>query len=154
MYSVKVEIGVKSRDTTRQIVPGNLYFDLVLEKLRIDKYLWAIRIFSTRTQVATACDQGKVKSNGTPLKASHAVTPGEQYLIKTPARKWVIQVTGLLDHRVQYQEAVKYYLDITPEEDLQLNRRQAASFYTGKRLSKTGRPTKKQRRNLDDFMDQ
>ena len=124
-----------------------------MEKLRIDKYLWAIRIFKTRTQAATACDQGKVKSNGSPLKASHPVSPGEQYAIKTSGRKWVIQVTGLLDHRVQYQEAIQCYTDITPEEDLQYNQLQAPSFYTGKRLSKTGRPTKKQRRNWDDFMD-
>jgi ribosome-associated heat shock protein Hsp15 len=122
-----------------------------MEKLRIDKYLWAIRIFKTRTQAAAACDGGKVKSNGAPVKASKHIITGEQLEIKTPARKWVIQVTGLLDHRVQYQEAVQYYADITPEEDLQYNKRQAASFYTGKRQSKIGRPTKKQRRDLDNL---
>lgn len=122
-----------------------------MENLRIDKYLWAIRIFKTRTQAAAACDGGKVKSNGAPVKASRHIITGEQLEIKTPARKWVIQVTGLLDHRVQYQEAVQYYADITPEEDLQYNKRQAASFYTGKRQSKIGRPTKKQRRDLDNL---
>jgi ribosome-associated heat shock protein Hsp15 len=65
----------------------------------------------------------------------------------------VVRVTGLLASRMQHSEAIKYYTDITPEEDLQYNRQQAASFYTGKRLSKVGRPTKKQRRNLDGFMD-
>lgn len=124
-----------------------------MEKLRIDKYLWAIRIFKTRTQAAAACDGGKVKSHGASVKASKHIAAGEQFEIKTPARKWVIQVTGLLDHRVQYQEAVQYYADITPEEDLQYNKQQASSFYTGKRQSKIGRPTKKQRRNLDDFME-
>lgn len=124
-----------------------------MEKLRIDKYLWAIRIFKTRTQAAEACEGGKVKSNGAPVKASKHIVAGEQFEIKTPARKWIIQVTGLLDHRVQYQEAIQYYEDITPEEDLQFNKQQAASFYTGKRQSKIGRPTKKQRRNLDDFME-
>lgn len=124
-----------------------------MDKLRIDKYLWAIRIFKTRSQAATACSQGKVKSGGAPVKASHVVSTGDQYEIKTSARKWVIQVTGLLNQRMAYAEAIKFYTDITPEEDLQYNKRQAASFYTGKRLSKVGRPTKKQRRNLDDFMD-
>lgn len=123
-----------------------------MEKLRIDKYLWAIRIFKTRTQAATACSQGKVKSNGLPLKASHSISVGEQYTIKAPSKKWVIQVTGLLDHRVQFQEAIHFYADVTPEEDLQFNHRQESSFYTGKRQSKIGRPTKKQRRDLDDFM--
>lgn len=124
-----------------------------MDKLRIDKYLWAIRIFKTRTQAATACEQGKIKNNGLPVKASHNVLPGDQYEIKTPTRRWVIRVTDLLKQRVQYSEAIKYYTDITPEEDVQYNKRQAASFYTGKRQSKIGRPTKKQRRNLDDFMD-
>jgi len=124
-----------------------------VEKLRIDKYLWAIRIFKTRTQAATACDQGKIKSHGLPIKASHLVSPGDQYEIKTPARNWVIRVTGLLKQRVQYSEAIQYYSDITPEEALQNNNKhQASAFYTGKHQSKSGRPTKKQRRSLDDFM--
>lgn len=121
------------------------------EKLRLDKYLWAIRIFKTRTQASTACEQGKVKSEGTAVKPSKAVSAGDQYEIRTPARKWVIRVNALLDHRVQYKEAINYYTDMTPEEDLQYNRRQASSFYTGKRPSKIGRPTKKERRKLDDF---
>lgn len=122
-----------------------------MEKLRLDKYLWAVRIFKTRSQAATACDQGKVKKDGLPVKASRAVTVGEQYTIKTAARKWVILVIELLDQRVQYQEAIKFYTDLTPESDQQHNQRQVASFYTGKRQSKTGRPTKKQRRDWDDY---
>lgn len=124
-----------------------------MDKLRTDKYLWAIRIFKTRTQAADACEQGKVKCNSLPVKPSHPVSPGEEYAIKTPARKWLIRVTGLLDHRVQYREAVNFYADVTPEEELHDNpHKQQASFYTGKRQSKTGRPTKKQRRDRDDFM--
>lgn len=124
-----------------------------MEKLRVDKYLWAVRIFKTRSQAAAACEQGKVKSDGVAVKPARSVSTGEVYEIKTPARKWVIRVTNLLSQRVQYSEAIKYYADITPEEDLAYNKRQASSFYTGKRQSKVGRPTKKQRRNLDDFMD-
>ncbi len=77
---------------------------------------------------------------------------GDRYTIKTPARRWTIEVTGLLQNRVGYEEAIKNYLDITPEEDKQLNQYQGSSFYTGKRLSKTGQPTKKQRRDLEDFL--
>ena len=68
-------------------------------------------------------------------------------------RKWVIQVTGLLDHRVQYIEAIKYYIDLTPQEEKEKIQIQSSSFHTGKRLSKIGRPTKKQRRDLEDFTD-
>ncbi|MGI8950738.1 MAG: RNA-binding S4 domain-containing protein [Chitinophagaceae bacterium] len=122
------------------------------EKLRIDKYLWAIRLFKTRTQAADACDNNKVKFMANNVKASKAVNIGDEYEIKTETKKWVIKVTGLLEHRVQYNEAIKYYTDITPPEELENLNFEASSFHTGKRLSKIGRPTKKQRRDLGDFM--
>ena len=122
-----------------------------MEKLRIDKYLWAIRIFKTRTVAAAACDSGKVKHNGVSVKASKTVNIGDEYEVKTEAKRWVIKVTGLLSHRVQYTEAIKYYIDMTPAEEIERLQFQAASFHTGKRLSKVGRPTKKQRRDLEDF---
>lgn len=122
------------------------------EKLRLDKYLWSIRIFKTRTQAAAACEAGKVKMNGAAVKAARTVNIGDQYEVKTEAKRWKIEVTGLLANRLQYSEAIKYYLDITPEEDKQFNQRIASSFHTGKRPSKIGRPTKKERRDLDDFM--
>ena len=122
------------------------------EKLRIDKYLWCIRIFKTRTLAATACDQGKVKLNGESVKAAKHVSIDDEYEIKTESRRWKIKVTGLLDHRVQLVEAIKHYLDITPPEEIERLQHQASSFHTGKRLSKIGRPTKKQRRDLDDLL--
>jgi ribosome-associated heat shock protein Hsp15 len=56
-----------------------------------------------------------------------------------------------LDHRVAHAEAIKYYLDITPPEEIERLQFQVASFHTGKRLSKVGRPTKKLRREWEDF---
>jgi ribosome-associated heat shock protein Hsp15 len=123
-----------------------------MEKLRIDKYLWSIRLFKTRSQAADACDKGKVKLNGDNVKAARTVNIGDVYDVKAEARKWVIKVTGLLDHRVQYSEAINYYADQTPEEDKDLVKYQATSFETGKRQSKIGRPTKKQRRDIGGFM--
>jgi ribosome-associated heat shock protein Hsp15 len=123
------------------------------EKLRIDKYLWAIRIFKTRRLAADACDSGRIKLNGNAVKASKQVHIGEVYDVRTPERKWVVEVTGLLNNRRAYSEAINFYVDKTPEEDLNLIKSQAPSFYTGKRLSKVGRPTKSQRRDLDDFME-
>ena len=124
------------------------------EKLRLDKYLWAIRLFKTRTLAAVACDSGKVKFNGTQTKASRHVAVNDEYEVKTEAKRWRIKVTGLLHNRVKYEEAIKYYLDITPQEEIQRLQYQAASFHTGKRQSKIGRPTKKERRELDDFFDE
>jgi ribosome-associated heat shock protein Hsp15 len=121
------------------------------EKLRLDKYLWAIRLFKTRSQAADACDKGKVKYNGDNAKSSRNVSINDEYEVKTEAKRWRIKVTGLLEKRVQYSEAVKYYSDITPAEETERIQYQAASFHTGKRQSKVGRPTKKERRDIDDF---
>ena len=121
------------------------------EKLRLDKYLWAIRIFKTRTLATKACEEGKVKLNGANVKPARSVSIGETYDIRAE-RKWTIRVTGLLQKRVGFEEAVKHYTDLTSEEDLQYNKRMGTSFYTGKRLSKTGRPSKKERRDLNDFL--
>jgi ribosome-associated heat shock protein Hsp15 len=121
------------------------------EKLRVDKYLWSIRLFKTRSLASEACDKGRVKLNGVSVKASKPVNVGDTYEVKTEAKKWLIKVTALLHNRVQFAEAIKYYIDLTPEEEVDRVKLQAAAFHTGKRLSKIGRPTKKERRDLDDF---
>ena len=122
------------------------------EKLRLDKYLWAIRLFKTRSMSATACESGKVKFDGGQAKPSKNVSIGDEYEVKTEAKRWRIKVTGLLEKRVAASEAVKHYIDITPKEEIQRLQYQSASFHTGKRQSKIGRPTKKERRELDDFL--
>ena len=122
------------------------------KRLRLDKYLWAIRIFKTRTLASEAIDGGKVKLDGQNVKASRSVSIGDKYEVKTSARKWVIEVTGLLETRGSHEVATKNYTDHTPEEDKTIEKPLASNFYTGKRLSKTGRPTKKQRRDLSDLL--
>jgi ribosome-associated heat shock protein Hsp15 len=128
------------------------------EKLRLDKFLWAIRLFKTRSQAADACDKGRVKFNSTPgtpgdaAKASRTVHVGDEYEVKTETKRWRIKVAVLLDHRLQYSEAINYYIDLTPPEEIERLQFQASSFNTGKRQSKIGRPTKKDRRELGDFM--
>ncbi|HEV8082567.1 MAG TPA: RNA-binding S4 domain-containing protein [Chitinophagaceae bacterium] len=121
------------------------------EKLRIDKYLWAIRIFKTRSLSAEACNNGKVKCLGINVKAAKPVNISEQYEVKTEAKKWIIQVVELLHNRVQFSEAIKYYIDLTPEESIEKVHLTAFVFNTGKRKSKQGRPTKKEKRDLDEF---
>jgi ribosome-associated heat shock protein Hsp15 len=106
------------------------------EKLRVDKYLWSIRLYKTRSLASEACDKGRVKMNGEPVKASRTVKLNDQYEVKTEARKWVIKVTGLLHNRVAYTEAIKHYEDLTPPEWLVAQDFVAPSFHTGKRLSK------------------
>ena len=122
------------------------------EKLRIDKYLWAIRLFKTRSLAAEACDKGRVKLKGDNVKASKTVNIGDEYEIKTADRKWVIQVKEKLYNRLKYTEAINYYTDLTPVEETERIKFEAAVFHTGKRMSKIGRPTKKNKRDLDEFL--
>ncbi len=121
------------------------------EKLRLDKYLWAIRLFKTRSQAAAACEGGKVRLAGQLVKAARTVVIGDEYDVRTEARRWRIRVKGLLAQRMAFASVQPFYEDITPPEEKERIAFQAASFHTGKRQSKIGRPTKKQRRDLDDF---
>lgn len=123
-------------------------------RLRLDKYLWAIRLFKTRALAAEACQKGKVKYQEEAAKPGKNVHLGDVYEVRTPEKRWTIKVTGLLEKRVQYAEAIKHYLDLTPKEELERLQYQAATFHTGKRPSKIGRPTKKERRDLDDFLEE
>ena len=127
--------------------------ELKKEKLRLDKYLWSIRVFKSRSIATEAIDKGRVKLNGENVKASRNVVIGDVYEARTEHKNWVLKVTQLLDGRVAYAEAIKYYEDLTPIEELERVRQVAATFQTGKRLSKIGRPTKKNRRDLGDFLD-
>jgi ribosome-associated heat shock protein Hsp15 len=123
------------------------------EKLRLDKYLWSIRVFKSRSLATEAIEKGRVKLKGENVKASRNVVVGDIYEARTEHKNWVVKVTQLLDGRVAYAEAIQYYEDLTPVEELERVRQVAATFQTGKRLSKIGRPTKKNRRDLGDFLD-
>ena len=123
------------------------------EKIRLDKYLWSIRVFKTRSQATEAIDKGRVKLKGDSVKASSNVVVGDIYDARTEHKNWTLRVTQVLDKRLAYAEAIKYYEDLTPVEELERVRQVAATFQTGKRLSKIGRPTKKNRRDIGDFLD-
>ena len=123
------------------------------QKLRLDKYLWSIRVFKTRSQATEAIDKGRVKMKGENVKASRNVVIGDEYEARTEHKNWIIKVTQLLESRMAYAEAIKYYEDLTPIEELERVKQVAATFQTGKRLSKIGRPTKKDRRDLGELLD-
>lgn len=122
------------------------------EKIRLDKYLWSIRLFKSRSVATEACDSGKVKINGNNAKPSKNISIGEEYEIKTSAKKWLIKIDALLSKRVTYSEAIKHYTDITPAEETERIKFESAAFHTGKRMSKVGRPTKKNKRDLNEFL--
>ncbi|WP_423147723.1 RNA-binding S4 domain-containing protein [Rubrolithibacter danxiaensis] len=122
------------------------------EKLRIDKYLWAIRIFKTRTLASEACRAGRVKTGGQNIKPSHEVKLNEIYNISKGIERKVIKVTGLLGNRVDAKTAVNFYEDLTPAEETP---RFKSLFHAPvlKRDRGTGRPTKKDRREIDELTD-
>ena len=68
------------------------------------------------------------------------------------AKKWLIKIDALLSKRVTYSEAIKHYTDITPAEETERIKFESAAFHTGKRMSKVGRPTKKNKRDLNEFL--
>jgi len=122
------------------------------EKLRIDKYLWAIRAFKTRTLASDACKAGRVKLDGNNIKPSHEVKIGEIYQVAKGIERKVIKVIGLLENRVDAKTAVFFYEDITPvEQTLAFKSMFQAPIL--KRDRGTGRPTKKDRREIDDLKD-
>ena len=96
--------------------------------------------------------KGKLNSRVT-MPRHRNVHVGDEYEVKTESKRWVIKVAELLYNRVQYSEAINYYIDITPAEEIDRIKFQAAAFHTGKRMSKQGRQTKKDKRDLEGFMD-
>ncbi|WP_039053258.1 MULTISPECIES: RNA-binding S4 domain-containing protein [Sphingobacterium] len=120
------------------------------EKLRIDKYLWAIRIFKTRSLATEACKAGRVKLSGQNVKASYVVKVGDTFTIQKGIEKKVVKVTGLLERRVDAKTAVQYYEDLTPVEETYGFK---SMFHAPilKRDRGTGRPTKRDRREIDEL---
>jgi ribosome-associated heat shock protein Hsp15 len=122
------------------------------EKLRIDKYLWSIRLFKTRSLATDACRAGRVKQNGQNVKPSAIVKVGDVYQVSKGIEKKVIEVVDLLHTRSESKIAVTKYKDITPVEETIAFK---SMFHAPamKRDRGTGRPTKRDRREIDDHTD-
>ena len=116
--------------------------------MRIDKWLWAVRIFKTRNQATTACRTGKVKVNGQSVKPSHPVKPDEIITVQIPPFTKTIKVLGLVEKRVSAKLAEEYIKNLTPAEEYQkIKVMKAVNFeYRERGL---GRPTKRQRREIE-----
>ncbi|MCX6252769.1 MAG: S4 domain-containing protein [Bacteroidetes bacterium] len=118
------------------------------EGTRIDKWLWAVRIFKTRSQATIACRNGKIRVRELIVKPSHEVKSGEIIEVNIPPFKKMIKVLGMIENRVSAQLAVNFVEDLTPPEEYQkIKRMREMNFeYRERGL---GRPTKKERRNID-----
>lgn len=120
------------------------------ENLRIDKWLWAVRIFKTRSQASEACKKGRVLINNVQVKPSRVLKVGEIVIFKNPPVTYSFLVKGLLGKRQSAKIAADYVENITPEEELiKLDIKNFTGFEIRDRG--VGRPTKKERRLIDDL---
>jgi ribosome-associated heat shock protein Hsp15 len=121
------------------------------KSVRIDKYLWAVRLYKTRTLATEACRKGKVNVDDMPAKPSRMVSAGDVIEVRKMPVTYSYRVLEPIEKRVGAKIADTYVEDITPEEELHKLEMQDDFFV--KRDKGTGRPTKKDRRLLDDLQD-
>jgi ribosome-associated heat shock protein Hsp15 len=123
-------------------------------KVRVDKYLWAIRVFKTRSLASEACSKGKVFCNSQPVKPSYSVKIGDTYHIKISADyNRIVEVIQFTEKRGSADIAKEFYLDHSPSYEKKKTEDDA--FFSSKdtRTKGTGRPTKKERRALQSMKD-
>lgn len=123
-----------------------------MEKTRLDKWLWACRFYKSRTLASEACKNGKISSRSIPLKAAHFVSVGDLLEIRKNGFQFLILIQKIIEKRVGAPIAAACYVNKTSEEEL--NKYQ--SWFTGKAQAEkrergAGRPTKRERREIDDF---
>jgi len=123
-----------------------------MSETRIDKWLWMVRIFKTRTIAADACKKGRIKINQSEVKASKEVKAGDIILVRKPPINYTFIVKGIPKNRVGAKLLVDYLENTTSEEELQKLEPGFLAFQ-GLRDRGMGRPTKKERRLLDNIKD-
>lgn len=120
------------------------------KEIRIDKWLWAVRVYKTRSQATEACRKGHVSIGALPVKPSRIIKENEIVEVrKTPIVR-SYRVVGLAEKRMSAKLAEKYITDITPPEQLEIMEMQKNMSWFNRQKG-TGRPTKKDRREIDDF---
>jgi len=123
-----------------------------MTELRIDKYLWSVRIYKTRSKAADACRKGRVEVNEHPAKPSLTVKINDLIKVRKLPATFTYKVKDLPSARVSAKLAVEYIMDMTPDNEKEkLTGRILPNF--GVRTRGSGRPTKKERRNIDRIRD-
>ncbi|ATV54303.1 heat-shock protein Hsp15 [Prevotella intermedia] len=119
---------------------------------RIDKWLWAARIFKTRSIAADACKNGRVTIKGINVKPSHTIKAGEVISVKKPPITYSFEVLQTIEKRVGAKLVSEVYKNVTDAKQYELLEMSRISGFVD-RARGTGRPTKKDRRQLDAFVD-
>lgn len=118
---------------------------------RVDKWLWAARIFKTRSIAADACKNGRVTKNGVNIKPSHIVKVGETVCVRKPPITYSFKILDAIEQRVGAKLIPGVYENVTTADQYELLEMNRISGFVD-RARGTGRPTKKERRSLDAFI--
>lgn len=120
--------------------------------MRVDKFLWCVRYFKTRSIATDACRQGKVRVNGDIVKPSREVFPSDKLTIRKNQINYEIEILDVPPSRVGAKLVTMYIKDVTPKEEFEKLEllKYSKDYY---RKKGTGRPTKKDRRDIDDWFE-
>ena len=121
-----------------------------MSEARIDKWMWAVRIFKTRTIAAEACKKGRIQINGAQAKAARMVKPGDIIQVRKPPITYSFKVLQAIEKRVGAKLVSEMMENVTTPDQYELLEMSRVSGFVN-RAKGTGRPTKKERRSLDDF---
>ena len=116
-------------------------------KIRIDKWLWTVRLFKTRTMATDACNAGKVKINSVSCKPSREIKIDDEIQVRIGQLQKTVKVIGFPKNRIAAKLVPDYYLDFTPAEEYE--RVKLLSMQTEKREHGIGRPSKRDRRQIE-----
>ncbi len=122
------------------------------EKVRIDKFLWCVRLFKKRNDASEACKKGHIKINGTEVKPSRKISKGEIFEVKNAIIYRSYRILDLLEKRVGAKLVENYIEELTSEEDLFKLKMYHEVQKQNNVYTKGGRPTKKDRRDLNKFL--
>ncbi len=126
-----------------------------LQKVRVDRWLWTVRVFKSRSLSTKMCKSGKVKLGERTLKPSHLVVVGDELYVHKNGFNLHFKVDGLLKSRVSAILAAECYTDLTPADELNKYKNWFVGKGSAERREKgSGRPTKKERRTIDEFKDE
>ena len=124
-----------------------------MNEARIDKWMWAVRIFKTRTIAAEACKKGRISINGALAKAARTVKPGDVIQVRKPPVTYSFKVLQTIEKRVGAKLVAEMMENVTTPEQYELLEMSRVSGFVN-RAKGTGRPTKKDRRSLEEFTEQ
>jgi ribosome-associated heat shock protein Hsp15 len=122
-----------------------------MAEVRVDKYLWAMRIYKTRSVAADACKNGRITMNGIQLKPSRTFKIGDRFSVRKGPITYSYRVLQLSENRLGAKLVPEYMQDITAPDQLELLELARMAGQTGRDRG-TGRPTKKDRREIETFM--